>query len=80
MTPFRPKHPRLVDLQLAGIMGHMLDARFEDVPEDAWLRQMADEILPWEIGDDELDLYLLRSDRHERTSNFRPEGERPTIH
>jgi hypothetical protein len=55
VTPFRPKHPRLVDLQLAGVMGHMLDVRFEHVTEQEWLDEMAHHELPWEIDEDQLD-------------------------
>ena len=55
MKPFRPKHPRLVAMQLCGIMGRMLDVRFEHVTEQEWLDEMEHHELPWEIDDDQLD-------------------------
>lgn len=80
MTPFRPKHPRLRDLQLAGVMGHMLDCRFDWVPEDAWLRQMADEVLPWEFSDEQIMAMENLGDGNERARDFRQARRRPTIH
>jgi hypothetical protein len=71
MTPFRPKHQRLVDLQLAGVMGHMLDVRFEHVSEQEWLDEMKDEQLPWEVFD---------GDDYERATNPRRESQRPRLH
>lgn len=71
---------RLTNLRLALVLGWSLPQWFVRNGWPQLVERCKDEVLPWSIGDDELDFYLLRSDRHERASNFRREGQRPTIH
>jgi hypothetical protein len=72
MQDFRPKHPRLRELQLALVFGWRLPGHW-DVTEQQWLERSANEQLPWEIDDDQLDHF-------DRISNLQPRGQRPRLH
>jgi hypothetical protein len=70
MQDFRPKHPRLRELQLALVFGWRLPGDW-DVTEQQWLDATAHEELPWEIFD---------GDFYERATDIRPKRQRAAIH